>query len=819
MNPLSIFKKQIGGALFALLMLFTISTAQTNPDDTYWHDGFQQPGVDNAVRAMIEFDGKAVVGGSFVTAGGVTVNHVATWDGEHWAKMGGGLDVTVMSLIIYNGVLIAGGGKILPGGIDVGLVAAWNGSSWVQLGGVFDGYVYALTIYQDKLIAGGEFTLIDTLAVNCVAAWDGTAWSPVGVGPSGTLDPFGIAPPSARHLTVFENNLIAAGNFKYAGADTVYGIAQWNGSSWSSVGVDTLYVNSLFSLVTATAVYNNKLIIARQGSISGFSVTYLLAWNGWSWEEISISNDELPLRGTVSGFSVHNNELFVAGNFSVITASGDTFSKLIRWDGFSWEQVEGANTLQGAPRQVIEFDDVLLVGGSHTYVDGFYCRYIASYANGTWRPLGKGVEYSVLSSTVYHDKLVLGGNFTTAGGLPAAHIAAWDGSSWSSFGNGVQGSVKALAVYHDELVAAGSAFDIDSSYTTAPIIWDGVSWRLTSPLQTGMDDEVVALTVHDDKLIAGGKFTKVNGMTVKGLAAWSGSDWSTLGNDSNVLDRRVNCMVSDGERLFIGGYFHSEIFHTPTVTDLMVLTNNENWWIMGSYTPEIFAMSLYSNKPVAGNTGAIYRFTYTDWPVLETDVWNLPAIESSVIGSVLAFAEYDGKLVAGGGFDSIGGVAANNIAIWDGNSWAPLGSGVDGTVRTLTAYRDLLCVGGEFTHAGEKPSSFFAVWNKQTPTGTGDDPHLELPDGYQLSQNYPNPFNPSTQIEYDLPTKSQVTVTVYNLLGQKVRTLVDRVESAGIHTVEWDGRTDAGEKSATGMYLYRIEAGEFKQTKKMLLVK
>lgn len=100
----------------------------------------------------------------------------------------------------------------------------------------------------------------------------------------------------------------------------------------------------------------------------------------------------------------------------------------------------------------------------------------------------------------------------------------------------------------------------------------------------------------------------------------------------------------------------------------------------------------------------------------------------------------------------------------------------------------------------------------------GEQPDL-LPAGFSLRQNYPNPFNPSTQIEYELPTKSHVTVSVFNLLGQKVRILVNQVESAGSHKIEWDGRDEAGNRTATGMYLYRIEAGDFKQTKKMILLK
>lgn len=94
-----------------------------------------------------------------------------------------------------------------------------------------------------------------------------------------------------------------------------------------------------------------------------------------------------------------------------------------------------------------------------------------------------------------------------------------------------------------------------------------------------------------------------------------------------------------------------------------------------------------------------------------------------------------------------------------------------------------------------------------------------VPDRFELMQNYPNPFNPVTTIKYQLPQATHVTVAVYNLLGQKIRTLVDAEQQAGVYAVQWDGRNDAGRPVASGSYLYRIEAGQFKAVKKMTLLK
>ena len=86
-------------------------------------------------------------------------------------------------------------------------------------------------------------------------------------------------------------------------------------------------------------------------------------------------------------------------------------------------------------------------------------------------------------------------------------------------------------------------------------------------------------------------------------------------------------------------------------------------------------------------------------------------------------------------------------------------------------------------------------------------------------QNYPNPFNPTTQIKYALPAAGPVNLTIYNMLGQEVVRLVDEVKPEGYHVVEWNGRNHLGTVVGSGMYIFQLRAGEFVQTKKMMLLK
>lgn len=90
---------------------------------------------------------------------------------------------------------------------------------------------------------------------------------------------------------------------------------------------------------------------------------------------------------------------------------------------------------------------------------------------------------------------------------------------------------------------------------------------------------------------------------------------------------------------------------------------------------------------------------------------------------------------------------------------------------------------------------------------------------FSLRQNYPNPFNPETDICYSLTKAENVKLTIYNILGQKIRTLVDEYQPAGTKTAHWDGKDENGNSVNSGIYFYRITAGQFSQTKKMVLMK
>ena len=99
------------------------------------------------------------------------------------------------------------------------------------------------------------------------------------------------------------------------------------------------------------------------------------------------------------------------------------------------------------------------------------------------------------------------------------------------------------------------------------------------------------------------------------------------------------------------------------------------------------------------------------------------------------------------------------------------------------------------------------------------DDNLQLPHNFLVYQNYPNPFNPVTTLRYDLPEDAMVNITIYDMMGRVVSNLVSRQQRAGYRSIQWNATNNQGQPVSAGVYLYKIQAGDFVDTKKMILLK
>jgi trimeric autotransporter adhesin len=742
-----------------------------------WLPGFGLPGMNGSVSALTVFDdglggGPALyAGGQFTMVDGVPTNRIARWDGTSWSYVGtgseNGVNNIVLALTVFDDglgggpALVAGGLFTTAGGVSANRIAKWNGTSWSSLGtGSANGMsnsVRALTVFDDgsgggpALYAGGDFTTAGGVPANRIAKWNGTSWSSLGTGSTNGVSSLVFA------LTVFDDGsgsgpaLYAGGSFTTAGGVSANRIAKWNGTSWSSLGTGS--ANGVNSAVYALTVFDDgsgggPALVA--GGIfttaGGVTANRIAKWNGTFWSSLGtgsangVSGGTLPHVVALMVFddgSGGGPDLYVGGNFT--TAGGAPSNSIAKWNGTSWSPL-GTGPANGVNDTVLlaltVFDDgsgggpALYAGGVFTTAGGVPANRIAKWNGTSWSSLGtgsaNGVNNTVLALTAFDDgsgggpALYAGGDFTTAGGSTANRIAKWNGTSWSSLGtgaaNGVNDMVLDLTVF-DDGSGGGPALYAGGKFTTAGGVpanriakWNGTSW---SSLGTGsangiggLNTAVRTLKVFDDgsgsgpALYAGGLFTTAGGATANRIAKWNGTSWSSLGTGSaNGVSNTVYALTvfDDGSG---GG-------------------------------PALYAGGLFTT---AGGVPAnrIAKWNGTFWSSLGTGSTN--GVNSTAVLDLTVFDDGSGggpALVAGGDFTTAGGVPANFIAKWNGTSWSSLGTGsangVNDWVFALTVFDDgsgggpALYTGGVFTTAGGVSANRIAKWNgtSWSSLGTG----------------------------------------------------------------------------------------------------
>lgn len=277
------------------------------------------------------------VGGRFITAGGVTTDHIARWDGTDWSGLGGGMDLWVRSLAVFNDgtgpALYTGGAFTEAGAGPANRIARWDGSAWTPLGTGTNNVVTVLTVFDDGtgpgLYAGGYFTAAGGGAVNYVTRWDGTAWSALDTGTNGTV----------FALIVFDDGtgpaLYVGGNFTMAGSTVANYVARWDGTSWSPVGDgmdDKVFALAVWDDGTGQALYAGGKFTAAGNT----PVSRIARWDGTAWSPLGGGVDDLVY--TISG-SERPPVLFAGGKFTM--AGGVAANHVAAWDGTAWSDLGG----------------------------------------------------------------------------------------------------------------------------------------------------------------------------------------------------------------------------------------------------------------------------------------------------------------------------------------------------------------------------------------------------------------------------------------------------------------------------------------------
>lgn len=278
-------------------------------DNTSWNS--LSTGVTNGnadVTTMVVYNGELYIGGDFYYAGGIVSNNIAKWNGTSWSAVGSGVtggnvswNTAVHALVVYNGELYVAGNFTTAGGISANHIAKWNGSSWSALSSGMSDRVQSLAVYNGELFAGGDFQYASGNLVDHITKWNGTSWMGVGGGMNHCC-------PYVSALAVYNGELFAGGNFSTAGGITANHIAKWNGSAWSVVGgglgsTGTQYVSSL-------AEYHGELYA---GGLFYAANANLAKWNGTSWEVLTNAPND-----RVNAFATYDSEFYMGGGFDHI---------------------------------------------------------------------------------------------------------------------------------------------------------------------------------------------------------------------------------------------------------------------------------------------------------------------------------------------------------------------------------------------------------------------------------------------------------------------------------------------------------------------
>ncbi|MGD1046900.1 MAG: T9SS type A sorting domain-containing protein [Bacteroidota bacterium] len=365
-----------------------------------------------------------------------------------------------------------------------------------------------------------------------------------------------------------------------------------------------------------------------------------------------------------------------------------------------------------------------------------------------------------------HSFAVLGANLFV-GTYDGIFLSTNNGTSWTVVDSGLTNiDVYVLVANGTNLLAGGFGVFLSTNNGTS---WTAVSRGLPTYAA------VVALAISGSNLIAGDVFG--NFLLTNNDTSWTAVK---VGLTNNI----VNAFAVSGTNLFAGG---SGVFLS---TD-----NGISWTAAGLTKNSVRAFAVNGTNLFAGTDGGVFLSSNngTSWTAVSSGLTNTDVCALAVNGTNLFAGTFFGDVF----------LSTNN-----GTSWTAVSSGLPANVRIYT-----LCVNGSNLFAGTTGSGIWKRPISEMVTGVEEN-HNQFPNCFALLQNYPNPFNPSTNISFNLLSKSFVSLKVFDIIGREVATIVSGEMLAGSYSRQWNAAS-----MSSGIYFYRLQAGSFIETKKLLLLK
>lgn len=396
--------------------------------------------------------------------------------------------------------------------------------------------------------------------------------------------------------------------------------------------------------------------------------------------------------------------------------------------------------------------------------------FMSNNLNAQWVDTGCPFGGYTQAITIEEPQIFIG---TNQGGV---YRSTDNGANWSQVNNGLTNTdVTALKFSGSNLFAGTSTGGIFRS------IDNGSNWvEVNSGLSVLF---INTLAVSGSNIFAGARYSVTGGGVF--LSNNNGNSWAYIG----LTDYEVYSLATIGNNLFAGT--DAGVFLT---TD-----NGVNWSAVNSGLTEddIYALTVSNNNLYAGTSAGVFMSSNNG--VSWTDI-SSATLADKVVYSI---AIHQVNIIAGTGGYGIY-VSTNNGTIWEESDDGLPNSFTD--VHALEKSSTTLYAGTLFQGAWERPLTDYLT----DVISISDD----LPQNFYLSQNYPNPFNPSTTIEFSIPQESFVELKVFDVLGNEVATLANDNFAAGNFKADFNG-----DDLPSGIYLVKMTAANFIQTKKMMLLK
>jgi hypothetical protein len=460
----------------------------------------------------------------------------------------------------------------------------------------------------------------------------------------------------------------------------------------------------------------------------------------------------------------------------------------------------------------------LYAGGGFTTAGGVGVNYIAKWNGTSWSALGSGMNVAPLALAVIGTDLYAGGNFTTAGGKPSGSIARWSGggtafivgvgiiAGWNMISNPMTNPVPDDSARHlfPTILAPYHVYEFSGGYQLRDTLRNGAGYW--------------------------GRFASGTVQSITGTARTRDSisvvtGWNMVGSISNAVD--TNTIVSVPPGLRGSPWYGYGVTGYNAVTQL---TPGQGYWVKANSAGQFVLanplLARAANVQLSGVNPAdvLNTLTITDSrgrsqtlffgadasKSIQPSMYDMPPLPP--VGAFDARFETSdgGSMVQTHGAEALAG-AEFTIAIQSDAYPLTVTWNVKNSSYALTDGQ------GSKVFSPKEMNGEGTFWitnsniNKISVKLTGG---TQLPKEFALSQNYPNPFNPSTTIKYDLPVDTRVSLKLFNILGQEVLTLVNEEQKAGYKSVEWNASN-----VASSVYFYRIQAGDFVASKKLLLLK